>query len=203
MFPVFLNLTDRLAVVVGGGPVGRRKAEALLAAGAKVRLVCLESRPVDVHTALQWRIGEYQPEDLAGASLVFAAGPEGLNSQVVSDARALGVWVCSASAPEAGDFITPARIQRGDLVIAISTGGIAPALARRIRERLEEQFDDSFAVWLELLAEVRPMIQTRLADESRRALFEELTAWYWLDRLNQEGFEAVRKAMRELISTGD
>lgn len=199
MFPVFLDLTGRLAVVVGGGPVGRRKALALRAAAGRVRLVCLEPRPGEMEDeGIEWRMEAYEARHLDDAVLVFAAGPAALNERVVADARARRVLVSCASDPPLGDFITPATIRSGELLIAVSTGGAVPALAGRIRERLEEEFDESFAAWLALLAEVRPLIRERVAgEEERRRLWEELTRWEWLERLRREGSEAVRMAILE------
>src|SRR4051794_7784880 len=102
MFPVFIDLTNRLAVVVGGGPVGRRKTAALRRAGARVRLVCLEPRPAEmVDEGVDWLVESYAPHHLDGAALVFAAGPPALSERVVADARARGTWVNSASEPKA------------------------------------------------------------------------------------------------------
>src|SRR5579872_1256721 len=81
MFPLFLDLTERLAVVIGGGPVGRRKALAVLAAGGRVRLICLEQRPAEMSDPLlDWLTEPYTRAHLEGASLVFAAGPADLNA---------------------------------------------------------------------------------------------------------------------------
>ena len=201
MFPLFLNLTDRLVLVVGGGPVGRRKADAALAAGGRVRLVCLEPRPADqTHPALDWRTTDYAADHLDGAALAFAAGPPDVNVRVVADARTRGVWVNSASDPGGGDFFLPAVVRRGEVVLAVGTGGAAPALAREIRRRLEEQFDDDFGRWTALLAEMRPLAMENVRDaERRRLLFERWARWEWLDRLRREGADAVRAALlREL-----
>jgi precorrin-2 dehydrogenase/sirohydrochlorin ferrochelatase len=205
MFPLFLNLTDRLVLVVGGGPVGRRKSAAALAAGARVRLVCLEPRPADeTHPALDWQTETYTATHLDGAALAFAAATREINARVVADARARGVWVNSATDPEAGDFFLPAVVRRGDVVLAVGTGGAAPALAREIRRRLEEQFDDAFSRWADLLAELRPIVQDRVPDaERRRLLLERWSQWIWLERLRRDGIQCVREEwLRDLREAG-
>jgi precorrin-2 dehydrogenase/sirohydrochlorin ferrochelatase len=201
MFPLFLNLKDRLAVVIGGGPVGRRKASAVLAAGGRVRLICREPRPDNMdNPRLDWRMESYTANHLDGAALVFAAGPAELNAQVVADAQARGLWVNDASEPSRGDFFLPATVRRSNFVLAISTGGAAPALTQTIQQRLESEFDEAFGVWVELLAEMRPLVKERIADaEQRRTLLTSLCQLEWLERLRYEDEETVRRAMRSMI----
>jgi precorrin-2 dehydrogenase/sirohydrochlorin ferrochelatase len=203
MFPLFLNLTDRLCLVVGGGSVARRKAAALLIAGARVCHVCLEPRPPEeTSSALEWRIEHYRIEHLDGVSLAFAAATAAVNRAVVADCRARRIWVNSATDPDAGDFFLPAVVRRGEFVLAVGTGGAAPALAGEVRRRLEAQFDDAFGVWTALLAELRPRVLEQVADrDQRRAVFARLASWEWLERLRQGGPDVVRAAMRAEVQT--
>src|SRR5262245_53521202 len=197
MFPLLLKLKDRLCLVVGGGPVGWRKASALLEGGARVRLVCLEQRPpAPMLPALEWHAEPYRAEHLDGCALAFAAATAEVNRQVVADARGRGLWVNSATDPDASDFFVPATVRRGDFVLAVSTGGAAPGLARSIRQRLEAEFDDTFGQWVALLVELRPVVMSRVTDaEQRRAVFERLSSWSWLERLRHEEVDMVRTAM--------
>jgi len=196
MFPLFLNLTGRLAVVIGGGAVGRRKAHALLEGGADVRLVCLEGPSLALGAGIEWRTEAYRPDHLDGAALVFAAATPEINRQVVADARARGLLVNSATGPEECDFFLPATVRRGEFVLAVSTGGASPAVARAIRRRLEEQFDNAFGEWVALLSELRTIVRSRVAQaRQRRAILEQLSHGHWLERLRREGPNAVRLAM--------
>jgi precorrin-2 dehydrogenase/sirohydrochlorin ferrochelatase len=194
MFGLFVNLKDRLAVVVGGGPVGRRKAQALLAAGARVRVVCLEPRPPDAgDERLEWLQESYESRHLAEAVLVFAAAPSEVNAQVVAAARAQGVWVCDATDPDNGDFVTPATVRRGNVVVAVTTG--VPALTRALRERLEEFVDPEYEQWAAILAELRPRVLAEVPADHQAALWRELTGGEWLARLREAGTVAVRAEM--------
>lgn len=197
MFPLFLNLTDRLAVVIGGGAVGRRKASAVLAASGQVRLVCLEPRPLEMSDPhLDWRTEPYAPAHLDGAALVFAAGPPDLNAQIRVEAQRRGLWVNAASDPESGDFFLPATVRRGEFVLAVGSGGSAPLLTQMVRERLEAEFDEAFGVWVRLLGEMRLQVKDRIAPaEQRRKVLTSLCQWEWLERLRREDENAIRAAM--------
>jgi precorrin-2 dehydrogenase/sirohydrochlorin ferrochelatase len=201
MLPLLLNLTDRVVVVIGGGAVGLRKASAALAAGGRVRLICLEPRSADMNDPLlEWRTESYTAAHLEGASLVFAVGPAELNARIVADARARGIWVNAASDPTQGDFFLPATVRRGDFVLAVSTGGAAPVLTQIVRDRLEVEYDEAFGVWVSLLAELRPLVMKRSVDaEQRRIVLTRLCQWEWLELLRREEVEKVRTAMRQEI----
>jgi len=197
MYPLFLNVTDRLAVVVGSGDVARRKARALFDAGARVRLVCLEACTADGSTGrLQWINEPYHEKHLDGAVLAIAAATPLVNRAVVADAKRRGIWVNSAGDPEAGDFVLPAIIRRGDFLLAIGTGGAAPSLAQRVREQLEQAFDKAFGEWVGLLAELRPTVREKIFDPDRRAaVYHALSDWAWLEQIRTNGADRVRTEM--------
>jgi precorrin-2 dehydrogenase/sirohydrochlorin ferrochelatase len=201
MLPLLLDLTGRLVLVVGGGPVGRRKAQVARAGGARVRVVCLEARPAELsEDGVEWLVAPYGPEHLEGACLAFAAASAEVNARVARDAKGRGVWVNVASDPSSGDFVLPAVLRRGALTVAVSTGGAAPALARQLRNHLAGALDHHLADWATLLAELRPVVLEAVPDEGeRRVVFSGLAAWPWLERLRAEGVEAVRQAMRDAI----
>jgi precorrin-2 dehydrogenase/sirohydrochlorin ferrochelatase len=203
MFPLFLDLRERLCLVVGGGPVGRRKAAALLEGGARVRMVCLEPCPPDlVHDRIDWCQEPYRPEHLRDAVLVFAAASTEVNRRVSADARVAGLWVNNATEPENGDFFVPATCRRGELLIAIGTGGTAPALAATVRNLLETAFDETFDHWLALLAEVRTLARETVPEATaRQELMRRLCRWEWLERLRREGIDPVRTSMFAEIQT--
>jgi len=201
MLAVHLDVTGKLALVVGGGPVGRRKAAALLAAGAAVRLVACEPRPDDFdHPSLMWLQADVRPEHLDGVALVVTAANPAVDAEVARWARERGLWVNAASVPEAGDLHFPSTVRRGGLVVTVGTGGAAPALAAHLRERLEALLPEGLATWLELLEEARVFAQETASDpERRRALARELAALDGPALLAADGVEAVRAMLRERV----
>jgi len=177
-YPIVLNLSGRCVLVVGGGEVALRKARALADAGAHVRVVA----PTLVagfteDGRFECLAARYEKRHLEGARVAVAAtDDEAVNRQVAQDARAAGVLVNVVDRPELCDFIVPAQVRRGDLLIAISTGGAAPALAKRLRERLEKEFGPEYSTYLAVLREVREDLKRRnLAPGARRRIFERLT----------------------------
>ena len=201
-YPIALDLSGRRAVVVGGGEVALRKARALADAGAHVRVVAPE---VTAGFAGDGRFecvaARYEKGHLEGARVAVAAtDDEAVNRRVAEDARAAGVLVNVVDRPELCDFIVPAQVRRGDLLIAISTSGAAPSLARRLRERLEKEFGPEYATLLEVLREVREDLKRRnLAPEVRRRVFERLTENDIVAAARQ-GTDALRQAIERAMN---
>ncbi len=160
LYPVVLRLRGRRALVGGGGKVAARKAAGLLAADAHVVVVSPAFMPafgrlVDA-AALTLVERSYVPSDLEGMVVVVAATDDRrVNAQVSADARRGGVLVSVVGAPLESDFIVPAVVRRGDLLIAISTSGRSPALAGHLRRELELLVPDDWEVLVRLLGAAR------------------------------------------------
>jgi precorrin-2 dehydrogenase/sirohydrochlorin ferrochelatase len=201
MLPIQLKTEGRLALVVGAGAVGLRKAKAWRQAGGEVRFV---DPVIDAKLDGELIREAFAPGHLEDVFAVFACATEAVNDDVVMTARANGVLVCDAIRPERGDFTLPAVVRRGDLSFAVGTNGAAPSLARKLAERLDEEFDEAYTIWTRLLGDIRPHVQRLSLDpETRRDLFLSLTDSSWLDRLRQVGPEATEAEMLQFIATAD
>lgn len=157
LYPVNLRVEGRACLVVGGGRVAATKVAGLLEAGAVVDVVAPE---FDAELAGRDDIGRiprrYEAGDLEGRWLVITAtdDPE-VNARVAADATERGLWANSADDPANCTFTLPARVRRGDLLVAVSTGGRSPAMAAWVRRWLDEQLGPEHEALLEVLADVR------------------------------------------------
>jgi precorrin-2 dehydrogenase/sirohydrochlorin ferrochelatase len=176
-YPAILLLEGRLAVVIGGGQVAERKVRTLLDAGAKVRIVSSEVTKGIRRRADSGDIElverRYESGDLAGAAAAVAAtDDEEVNRGVFAEATDAGIPVNVVDNVSLCTFIAPSIVRRGNLVVAISTGGAAPALAVRIRERLEREFGEEYERFLSLMAELREQVKVPGGQDDRAK------AWY-------------------------
>lgn len=167
-YPVFLDIADKRCVVVGGGQVALRKVKTLLEYGAKVDVIspeiCPELAELFPTNSGQIRVlpRHYRPGDLAGAFLtIVATDNREINFQVAREARSQGVLVNVVDNAENSDFILPSLVRRGDVTIAVSTAGLSPALARKIRTRLEHDFGEEYAILVKLVDEIRRELKQR------------------------------------------
>jgi precorrin-2 dehydrogenase/sirohydrochlorin ferrochelatase len=202
-FPINLSIADRKVVVVGGGQVARRKVKALKDCGARVTVVspvfCAGLR----RTKGIRRVKRcYRKSDLQGTCLVVSAtDSQEVNRRVWKDATAAGILVNVVDQPDLCTFVLPATVSRGDLLITVSTAGGSPALARRIREKIEKEIDPAFADHLSLLQEIRPTVKaTRLSSRQRTRLFKEMAGEKVLGVLKRRGKKAARKLIRRMLS---
>jgi len=203
LYPVFLDLSGRIVVVVGGGAVATERAARLAACGARVRLVSPEVLPALGEMVSDGRIAEhhargYADGDLYGAVLVIAATDDAdVNRRVRDDARAMGAEVNVADDPAGSTAVIPAVVRQGDLALAITTGGASPVLARRIREDLQQHFGPGWAGLIDLLAETRDELIATYPDiAGRRAAVEALLDAGIIEQVAADGPDACRARVR-------
>lgn len=173
LFPMFVKLTGRRCVVVGGGSIAETKARSLLESGANVAVVSPMLTP---NLAAQARRGSFiwiprgfDTSDLDGAFLVIAAtNHDDVNELIFGEADRRGILCNAVDQPPRCHFYFPAVVRRGALQIAISTGGLSPSLAQRLRKEFETKFGPEYGEWLRWLGTVREALMTRKLDFGTR-----------------------------------
>ncbi len=203
-YPLFLNLKDKKAVVVGGGRVADRKTRTLLKTGARVTIISptltvslqeLEDKKKIVHIKRSYKKG-----DIKDAFLVVAATSSvRTNSQVARDARSL---INVIDTPSGGNFIAPSIVRRGPLTIAISTEGASPALSKAVRKELEKLYGREFALYLKFVESVREKAMRKIPDNKKREKFlKSLASEKIFNTLRKKGFPAVSKEIQTLLNS--
>jgi uroporphyrin-III C-methyltransferase/precorrin-2 dehydrogenase/sirohydrochlorin ferrochelatase len=177
-FPIFLDLNNRLCLLVGGGEIATRKGRLLAKAGARLRVVALdisaELRELVAHQQGELYEREYHATDLTDCVLVIAATDDtSLNEIVSRDAQARNLPVNVVDNPALCTYITPAIIDRSPLVIAVSSGGEAPVLARLLRAKLETLVPLNYGRLAGLASRWRDRVKARFADTDQRRRFWE------------------------------
>lgn len=180
-YPAFLDLRNRLALVVGEGPLAERKARGLLKYGADVVVIGPHPTPAlidaEADGLLTLERRAYERDDPAGAFLVICTDPdESVRHQVFSDADGHGCFVSVPEAPELSSFSSPSVVRRGALQIAISTAGRAPELAKHVRAGLKEEFGEEWDEYVKLTAELRESLAERFTADERRTVLEAVAA---------------------------
>jgi precorrin-2 dehydrogenase/sirohydrochlorin ferrochelatase len=173
LFPAFLKLVGRRCLVVGAGRIAQEKIEGLLRAEAEVRVVAPRATR-RIHSwaragKIRWDARKFRASDLGAAFLVVAATSSPvLHAEIYKQARRRGVLCNVVDDPEHCDFYYGSVVRRGSLQIAISTGGHSPALAQRIRKRLEREFGSEYEAWLEALGAARKRLFAKSISQARR-----------------------------------
>jgi precorrin-2 dehydrogenase/sirohydrochlorin ferrochelatase len=175
-----LKLTGRRCVVVGGGEVGLEKIEGLLACGGRVVLIAPEAEPelrkLASEGSIEWLRREYETGDLEATFIAIAATNDtDVNIAIYEDAERRAMLVNVVDVPPLCNFILPAIVRTGPLAIAISTAGASPALAKRIKAQIAQEFGEPYARLAVLLNEVRGWAKGTLPTyQDRKAFFEEI-----------------------------
>ena len=171
--PIMLNCEGQPCVIIGGGEVAERKVRQLAEAGASIHIISPRITEglsqLVVEGRVSWSARAYQPGDLSGAMLAFAAtdNPE-VNKSAAEEASGLGIWVNIASSGEDGTFITPAVMRRGRLTVAVSASGAGPLAAVSICRRLEEELGQEIEPYLDFVYEMRRAVKDSAVSPSVR-----------------------------------
>ena len=200
--PIFTKLNNRTCIVIGGGEVAVRKVAFLLKAGAKVVVhsptFCADLLAInDVNLLLVKQI--YKARDLDGAWLVIAATNDSdVNQQVAQDAEKLGIFANVVDAPELGSFIMPSIVDRSPIIVAVSSGGNKPVLARLVRAKLEAVLPNYLGPLARLAGEFRQKVQQMLPTvESRRRYWEQVFNAGEVASLLEKGKQAQARAVMD------
>jgi len=207
-YPINLDIRNRDCLVVGGGAVGARKVSTLLACGARVTVVSPETvAEVDrlaESGALVLEKRPFSPSDLDGRFLVIGAtDDEPLNRQIRAEAEKRQLLCNIADFPEGCNFILPAVVRRGDLIIAISTSGNSPAFAKRLRQQIEHEFGPEYGLFLRLMGAIRSrLLLQEHAPEEHKPLFEDLIEGGLLEKIRQGDPEPVDRLLAGVLGSG-
>jgi len=204
-YPVYLRLDGKLCVVIGGGNVAYRKVLSLLECGGRVRLVSDSVIPgleKLVHEQkLEYHSREFSDGDLSGAFMVIGAtdNPK-VNALVYKIASSKGLLVNIIDSPDECNFIVPSVVRSGDLCISVSTGGKSPALAKKTRKKLQDEFGDEYGVFLAMMGEMRPkVIENNQNLAKRMELFSDVVESDIMELIKSGEVEEARMKMQKML----
>ncbi|KQC05951.1 MAG: hypothetical protein APR62_08865 [Smithella sp. SDB] len=200
-YPIFLNIRDKKCVIVGGGEVAARKAERLIDCGADVFVISPRLSPelaeLDKKDMICHIAAEYTDYFINGAALVIGAtDDEKINARVADDARTKGIPVNIVDDPKRCDFILPALVKRGDLAIAIGTGGKSPALARHLRQEMENKYGKEYEILLNILGNLRAKMEKNAG--VGKDWFSSLMAEGILESIKAMDFKKVKEIVKKI-----
>jgi len=206
VYPVCLNISGKLCVVIGGGRVAERKIQGILAGSGSVRVVspALTTTLHDLasQAVIEWREKPYSGTDLEDAFLVFAAtNTPKVQGAVLRDARAAGLLVNIADNSAACDFQVPASIRRGDLTLSVATKGKSPAVAAMVKRRLEHDFGEEYAQLTAFTSLLRDRIlaEDALSHEEKRLLFQKILHDDIVDWLRDRRWDRIQQHLQSVF----
>ena len=195
-YPVVLNLRERAVLIVGGGKVATRKVTRLLHEGSNITVVAPHASQQIEQWATEGRLRlykrAYQPADMLGMQLVFAAtNKPSVNAQVAREAQQRGIWVNVADSSASSDFTLPAIASFGQLQLAIDTGGGGPALSRQLRQYLAKHLHNGWQEGAAIFSALRALVRP-LQDEATRRHFWRTLAHNLPDAAAQSDTERLK-----------
>ena len=204
-YPIFLDLTNKKTLVVGGGLVALRKVETLLNYGASVSLVSRELTP-RLKELVEGRraryVGpEFHEKHLKGIFLVIAATDDAvMNHKVSLRAQERGLLINAVDQPDDCNFIVPSIMRRGDFQVAVSTSGKSPALAKKIRQKMELEFGDEYEKLLLLMGDIRKVILSEgLPQGQNRQLFKKIIESDILEAIANKDRDRIKTILKSIL----
>jgi precorrin-2 dehydrogenase/sirohydrochlorin ferrochelatase len=204
-YPVILQLEDKIALVVGGGKVAQRKVETLLSCGASIHIISrvLTDKLKDMIDGNEVRLlgEEMREEFLDDVFIVIAATDDKeLNSRVSEMARNRGLLVNAVDQPADCNFIVPSIVRKGDLLIAISTSGKSPAMAKRIRKEIDGQFGNEYESFLNLMGRLRKeILGMGLSQQENGRIFNEIVYGGIIEAIAQNDLAKVESSLERIL----
>lgn len=204
-YPISLDLQNAPCLVVGGGRVGERKIKTLLSCGAVVFLVSRDLTPELKELVAQGRVvwlgPTYETGHLENKRLIIGAtDDQDLNQRLSREARERGIFCNIVDNPPLCDFILPSLLRRGDLTLSVSTGGKSPALAKKIRQKLEQEFPGYYEPYVDFLGLIRSQVLSRgRSQQENQTIFEALVDAPILNWLEKGEVDSVYAFLDGLI----
>jgi precorrin-2 dehydrogenase len=207
-YPINLDVTNRECLVVGAGSVGTRKVKTLIRCGAKVTVVSpfvsAEVLSLEKEGLVTIKKRAYEEKDLHGMFLVIGATADvSVNRKISTDANGLNMLCNIADMPEACNFILPAIVERGDLLLSISTSGKSPAFAKKLRKNLEKQFGEEYSIFLTLMGSIRAkLLSEKHEPEAHKPLFEEIIENDLMGLIKKKKIDAINTLLFKVLGDG-
>ena len=207
-YPLMMNLQNKRVIVIGGGRVAFRKTKGLLDSGAVVVVISPKLIPemdrLRNQEKIEWKEAHFDEsilDDYRDAILIFGTTDDRqVNLQIYNAAYSRRLPCNIADVPDLCTFIVPAVISQGDLMIAVSTGGASPALARKIREELEKQYGPEYGKMTKLMGDLRKRVLNSSCDsDENRKLFSEIVDSELLDAIRQSDFYHVMEILKKIL----
>lgn len=207
MYPINLILDNKPCVVLGGGHVALRKVKGLLDAKAKVTVISpeivAELAKLVEEKRIIWQKKCYEQGDLDDFTLAICAiGNEKINAEVQREAKQKKVILNVVDRLEFCDFALPAKIRRGDLLVTFSTNGKSPALAKYLRCKMEREFDETYAKWLDRLVQLRKeAIETLPTSDDREIFWRSALSDDVMELVKNKKYDEAEASIRNAISS--
>jgi precorrin-2 dehydrogenase/sirohydrochlorin ferrochelatase len=207
-YPIYLDIKNRNCLVVGGGSVGTRKVLTLISCGANVTVVSLDAseklHQLSNNGEIKFKERPFQTTDLDDRFLVIGATDnQELNLKIHTEAERRGLLCNIADRPKACNFILPSIVNRGDLIVAISTSGKSPAFAKKLRKQLEAEFGDEYAEFLNLMGAIRKKLLSQDHEpEAHKHLFEQLIERDLVQILRDGDTDSINSLLHEILGEG-